>query len=222
MGFFRVQRCTIRAAGGNIGFPCTTCGVGSRTRTRGQLASPSASAVPPAEWGAGLHPHRQRASGRSGRGERGVSHERGGRCDPVPACAICEKISEAYLLPVIRQLLDGCPFAILGFHANNGSEYINYQVAGLFEMLRVEFTTSRPPHSKDTALGESKNGGAVHKHLGSAQIPPHGAGLVNDFCANHLNPYVNFHRPCFFPETIMHAKGEGAQARSPRGNEDAL
>jgi hypothetical protein len=30
--------------------------------------------------------------------------------------ATCEKISEAYLLPVIRQLLDGFPFVILGFH----------------------------------------------------------------------------------------------------------
>ena len=104
--------------------------------------------------------------------------------------------------------MDGCPFAILGFHANNGLEYINYQVAGLLETLRVEFTTSRPPHSNDTALAESKNGGVVRKHMGSAQIPPDGAGLVNDFCANHLNPYVNFHRPCFFPETITDAKGK--------------
>ena len=28
------------------------------------------------------------------------------------------------------------------------------------------------------------------------------------FCAQHLNPYVNFHRPCFFPETITDAKGK--------------
>jgi hypothetical protein len=42
--------------------------------------------------------------------------------------ATCEKISEAYLLPVIGQLLDGFPFALLGFHADNGSEYINYPV----------------------------------------------------------------------------------------------
>ena len=41
--------------------------------------------------------------------------------------AICEKISEAYLLPVIQQLLDECPFVILGFHADNGSEYVNYR-----------------------------------------------------------------------------------------------
>lgn len=92
----------------------------------------------------------------------------------------------------------------------------------MLETLRVEFTTSRPPHSNDTALVESKNGGVMRKHPGSAHIPPHGVGLVNDFSANHLNPYVNFNRPCFFPATITDAKGEGAQARSLRGNEDAL
>jgi hypothetical protein len=57
-------------------------------------------------------------------------------------------------------------------------------------------------------LAESKSGAVVPKHLGSAQIPPHGASLVNDFCANHLNPYVNFHRPCFFLETITDIKGK--------------
>jgi hypothetical protein len=48
----------------------------------------------------------------------------------------------------------------------------------------------------------------VSKDLGSAQISPHGAGLVNDFCANHLNLYINFQRPCFVLETITDAKGK--------------
>lgn len=46
---------------------------------------------------------------------------------------------------------NGCPFAILGFHLDNGSEYINYQVAGPLETLWAEFTTLRPRHSNDTA-----------------------------------------------------------------------
>ena len=126
----------------------------------------------------------------------------------VQLVATCEKISEAYLLPVIRQLLEGFPFVILGFHADNGSEYINYQVATLLEKLRIEFTKSRPRHSNDNALAESKNGAVVRKHLGYAHIPQQFAEQVNAFCANHLNPYVNFHRPCFFPETITDAKGK--------------
>ena len=122
--------------------------------------------------------------------------------------ATCEKISEAYLLPVIGQLLAGFPFVILGFHSDNGSEYINYQVAKLLEKLRVEFTKSRPRHSNDNALAESKNAAVVRKHLGYAHIPQYCASLVNAFCADFLNPYVNYHRPCFFPKTITDAKGK--------------
>ena len=32
--------------------------------------------------------------------------------------------------------------------------------------------------------------------------------LVNTFNQEHLNPYINFHRPCFFPETLTDAKGK--------------
>ena len=122
--------------------------------------------------------------------------------------ATCEKISEASRLPVIQQLLEGVPFVILGFHADNGSEYITYQVATWLEKLRIEFTKSRPRHSNDNALAESKNGAVVRKHLGYAHIPQQFAEQVNACCANYLNPYVNFHRPCFFPETITDAKGK--------------
>lgn len=48
----------------------------------------------------------------------------------------------------------------------------------------------------------------MRKHLGYAHIPQHCASLVNAFCADHLNPYINFHRPCFFPETITDDKGK--------------
>jgi len=142
-------------------------------------------------------------------GVKGVYHINAVDCvTQMQFVATCEKISEAYLLPVIRQLLAGFPFVILGFHADNGSEFINYKVAKLLDKLLVEFTKSRPRHSNDNALAESKNASVVRKHLGYAHIPQHCASLVNTFCADYLNPYVNFHRPCFFPETITDAKGK--------------
>lgn len=142
-------------------------------------------------------------------GVKGVYHINAVDCvTQMQFVATCEKISEAFLLPVIRQLLKGFPFVILGFHSDNGSEYINYTVAKLLTKLLVEFTKSRPRHSNDNALAESKNASVVRKHLGYAHIPQHCASLVNAFCADYLNPYVNFHRPCFFPETITDAKGK--------------
>lgn len=121
--------------------------------------------------------------------------------------ACCEKISEAYLLPVIEALLAGFPFRILGFHADNGSEYINHQVARLLGKLNVELTKSRPRRSTDNGLAETKNAAVVRKHLGYAHIPQRFASRINTFLEAHLNPYVNFHRPCLFAEEITDDKG---------------
>jgi transposase InsO family protein len=123
--------------------------------------------------------------------------------------ATCERLSEAYLMPVLAVLLDGFPFAILGFHADNGSEFINHTVAKLLEKLRVEeFTKSRPRHCNDNGLAETKNGAVVRKHLGYSHIPQRFAAQVNAFCQAFLNPYVNFHRPCFFAEVFIDEKGK--------------
>ena len=102
--------------------------------------------------------------------------------------ATCEKIREASLLPVIRQRLKRFPLVILGFHADNGSEDSNDQVALVLETLRIEFTTSRPRQSNDHALAESKTGAVVRKHLGSAHIPHPFAEQVTAFGTNVLNP----------------------------------
>jgi len=55
------------------------------------------------------------------------------------------KISERHLLPVLEAMLHQFPFRILGFHADNGSEYINHTVAKLLGKLLIEFTRSRAP-----------------------------------------------------------------------------
>ena len=122
--------------------------------------------------------------------------------------ACCERISEAYLLPVIDQLLAGFPFDVLGFHSDGGSEYVNHDVAKLLEKLRVEFTRSRPRHTNDNALVESKNGSVIRKQFGYAHIAQHFAADLNAFCRDFLNPYVNFHRPCHFATEEIDAKGK--------------
>ena len=118
-----------------------------------------------------------------------------------------ERISEQFLIPALAALLDSFPFPVLGFHADNGSEYINRRVAKLLEKLRIELTKSRPRHCNDNALAESKNGAIVRKILGYCHIPQRFAPQVNRFNQEHLVPYVNYHRPCFFPETFTDAKG---------------
>lgn len=117
------------------------------------------------------------------------------------------QISENHLLPLLDPALEAFPFRVRGFHSDNGSEYINYRVAQMLEKLHVEFTQSRPRHSNDNALVESKNASVTRKHLGYSPIPARHAAQVNTFTQTFLVPYLNFHRPCFFPEVITDEKG---------------
>jgi transposase InsO family protein len=119
-----------------------------------------------------------------------------------------EKISEQYLIPVLETLINTFPFIIKGIHSDNGSEYVNKVVEKLLNKLLIEFTKSRPRHSNDNALAECKNGAIVRKHLGYSHIPQYWAAQVNELNNTYLNPYINYHRPCFFPEIKIDAKGK--------------
>lgn len=122
-------------------------------------------------------------------------------------CSV-EQINETFLIPVLEEILASFPFKLKGFHSDNGSEYINYRVADLLDSLHIKFTKSRSRKTNDNALVESKNGAIVRKMLGYAHIPQHHAAEVNEFNKQYLTPYINFHRPCFFPEVITDAKGK--------------
>jgi transposase InsO family protein len=119
-----------------------------------------------------------------------------------------ERISERYMLPALEQILAAFPFNIKGFHTDNGSEYINYTVAQLLEKLRIEFTKSRPRHSNDNALAESKNGSVVRKLYGYGHIPQHHADDFASLNQQQVYRYVNFHRPCYFPSITIDKKGK--------------
>src|ERR1017187_1680709 len=118
------------------------------------------------------------------------------------------KISERYLIPVLEAILHKFPFRILGFHADNGSEYINGDVARLLEKLRAEFTKSRAYRTQDNALVEGKNGAVIRKHMGYQHIGGEHAEAIQKYYTAHLNPYLNYHRPCGFATVKVNQKGK--------------
>ena len=118
------------------------------------------------------------------------------------------RISEAYLVPVLETMLLQFPFIIRGFHSDNGSEFVNKTIAALLNKLLIRFTKSRPRHSNDNGLVETKNGSVIRKQLGYAYIPQRSAELINEFNKDLFNPYINFHRPCFFPVSVIDPKGK--------------
>jgi transposase InsO family protein len=122
--------------------------------------------------------------------------------------ASVEKIAESYLVPVLESMLADFPFVIRGFHSDNGSEFINKTVVKLLNKLLIRFTKCRPRHTNDNGLVESKNGSVVRKHLGYAYIPQACAEVLNQYNIEFLNPYINFHRPCFFSVPVTDHRGK--------------
>ena len=119
-----------------------------------------------------------------------------------------EEISETFLEPLLTEAIALFPFLIKNFHSDCGGEYINYTVAGLLEKLRIRQTKSRPRRSTDNGLVETKNGAVIRKEMGHWHIPGVFAPRINQFYKEHLIPYVNFHRPCHFPEKTTLKNGK--------------
>ena len=128
--------------------------------------------------------------------------------------ASTERISEAWLEPVLAAVLRQFPFRIRGFHSDNGSEFVNQTVARLLNKLLIEQTKSRPRHSNDNGLVESKNGAIIRKHMGYGYIAGQHAQAIHRFYAQYLNPYLNYHRPCAQADVEVDEKGR--QRRSYR------
>lgn len=114
-----------------------------------------------------------------------------------------EGISERFLVPALAAVLAQFPVVLKGFHADNGSEFINEVVARLLEKLRIDLTKSRPRHSNDNGLVETKNGAVIRKHLGYGHIPQRYATPINQWYQQWFNVYLNFHRPCAFGTEVV-------------------
>lgn len=120
-----------------------------------------------------------------------------------------ETISEHHLIPVLEAMLHQFPFRILGFHCDNGSEFLNHRVVQLLNKLLVEeFTKSRAYRTTDNALVEGKNGAVVRKQIGYGPVGAEHAEAFQKFYTAYFNPYLNFHRPCGYATVATNARGK--------------
>jgi hypothetical protein len=118
-----------------------------------------------------------------------------------------EAISEHFIVPVLEAMLHQFPFRILGFHCDNGSEFINHSVKLMLDNLLAEFTKSRAYRTTDNALVEGKNGSVIRKLIGYGPIAAANAEAFQKFYTATLNPYLNFHRPCGFASLVNGKRG---------------
>jgi hypothetical protein len=78
----------------------------------------------------------------------------------------------------------------------------------MLNRLLIKLTKSRPRHSNDNALVESKNGTVIRKWFGYSFIDSSNASRLNTFYFSSFNRYLNFHRPCAFATDVIDAKGK--------------
>jgi hypothetical protein len=80
-------------------------------------------------------------------------------------------------------------------------------VAKLLNKWMIEQTKSRPRHSNDNGLAETKNGAILRKHMGWGYIEAAQADRIHQFYTAYLNPYLNYHRPCAQADVETDSKG---------------
>jgi hypothetical protein len=118
-------------------------------------------------------------------------------------------ICEHDLIPVLEAMLHQFPFRTLGFHCDNGSEFLNHKVVQLLSKLMVEeFTKSRAYKTTDNALVEGENGWVVRKQIGYGTIGAEHADAFQKVYMALLNAFLNFHRPCGFATIRTDPKGK--------------
>jgi len=72
----------------------------------------------------------------------------------------------------IRSIEEDLPFPILGFHSDNGGEFLNHHLWRYFRDREkpVDFTRTRPDHKDDNAYAEQRNWTHVRQLLGFQRI----------------------------------------------------
>ena len=100
----------------------------------------------------------------------------------------------------LQNIETNAPFALKSFHADNGSEFLNWQ---LYEYLtgrpwRVPFTRSRAYRKNDNAHVEQKNWTHVRQLFGQARFEhPQLVALMNQLYTQEWSQFQNHFRPTF-------------------------
>jgi len=141
-------------------------------------------------------------------GEKGVYHIN--LVDEVlqwQIVASVAEINDAHLEDALLGALEQFPFKILGFHSDNGGEFINGRVADMLGRLVIRQTKSRSGRTCDNALVEGKNGSVIRKHMGHWHIARGHADEIERFYEEVFNIYLNYHRPCGYATITEDERG---------------
>ncbi len=119
---------------------------------------------------------------------------------------VVQGISQSYLSPVLKDILNQFPFKISEFHSDNGTEFINDTIFKILNRMHIEQLKSRSYRSEDNGQVETKNT-IIRKEMGYMPIQAKYIPELNVFFKDYYDKYLNYHHPCAYPEIKIDNKG---------------
>lgn len=83
------------------------------------------------------------------------------------------------------------PFAVVEWHPDSGSEFINWHCRDWCELRKVALTRSRPNHKNDNCFVEERNGHVVRRWVGYARLDAREVVDALNAVYDVLTPYLN-------------------------------
>jgi hypothetical protein len=100
------------------------------------------------------------------------------------------------VVAALEEMRPRLPFPLRAIHSDNGSEFINHQLARYCKTRVITFTRSRPYKKDDNAHIEQKNWTHVRKVFGWERYDtPQVLAAMNDLYQNELRVMMNLFQP---------------------------
>ncbi len=117
---------------------------------------------------------------------------------------------ESEVLLAFQSVRKSLPFTVLGLDTDNGSEFINHDLANFCAANRITFTRSRPYKKNDQAHVEEKNGSIVRRLVGYNRYQGDAAVKCMNLLYKLARLYVNFFQPS---AKLLSKERTGSQVR---------
>jgi hypothetical protein len=104
------------------------------------------------------------------------------------------------ILAQLRKIEEALPFALVSFHTDNGTEFLNWPLKKHLDSRKppIPFTRSRPYRKNDNAHVEQKNWTHVRQLFGHSRLEhPELVALMNSIYENEARLLRNFFSPSF-------------------------
>jgi len=97
---------------------------------------------------------------------------------------------------------------IRGFHSYWGSEYVNHKIARLLKKCASNLPSRGLTRPTITRWPNARTAPSSASSWATATSHKKDATAINRFYTDALNPYLDFHRPCYFAVDKIDAKGK--------------